>query len=205
MAGDDAPIGGTERAPAASTNSFSFKLSTTPRTMRAVLIQPTKVKRVTMSRSVPGGPSTVLAQAWWLGNCSTISSVTRMGKARNKSVSRMSALSKRPPRKPANARNRGADHAGSEGDREPDEQRGPTTPEYAGEEIATDRVGAEVVLGGGSQQLHVGHPLVPHSLVGRVRSEKRSEDHRQGDQEQHDRGHHGGAMAEIATKRQLGG
>ena len=50
-------------ARAASTNSFSFRLSTVPRTIRAVLIQPTKVKIVTISRKLPGGPRSLAAHS----------------------------------------------------------------------------------------------------------------------------------------------
>src|SRR3954454_14733073 len=72
-------------ARAASTNSFSLRERNTPRTMRASGIQKNRLKTMTMSRMLP--PSTVAPMI----------KITRKGNDRNRSVMRISRLSRRPP------------------------------------------------------------------------------------------------------------
>ena len=88
MRKSDAPA-----ARAASTNSFCFNDSTSPRTMRATGIQKKAAMTKMTARMLLSGPMMVFAQSCVAGNWVTMMAEIRNGIARNKSVMRIRALS----------------------------------------------------------------------------------------------------------------
>ena len=95
-------------ARAASTNSFSPRLMTTPRTSLAVLVQATNVIKVTIKRFDPGSPSTVAAQGCFSGRSRLEDAIIKInnGSPRMRSVNCINPLSTLPPPKPGRRRRR---------------------------------------------------------------------------------------------------
>ena len=84
-------------------NSFSFRESTCPRTIRAVPIHETITSKVIVSRIEVVSPNAVRAHACFSGSWRMTSRATSSGKARNRSVARIRKSSNLPPLNPAKA------------------------------------------------------------------------------------------------------
>ena len=195
------------RARAASTNSRSLKLTAPCRArFGPTPIQPTQRQQHDHEPDRAELTEEPVSQVQLRRTgCASRAAATRIGKARNRSVIRISTSSMPARRGSRRWRRRSCRCRPRDGDGDADEQRHPTAPDDAGVEVAADVVGAEPGLGARRRVDARDRAVEAIASAARSRAYRAvtGEDHRQRHQHEDDERRHRQLVTQEPAQRQL--